>query len=68
MAEHYNNSLKKANAKGHFVFISAERSLVPLLQRYSEMKEQAEQFLLNNCPEITPVILRPGIVWNEKER
>ena len=39
IAEHYNNSLKKANLSGHFVFISAERSLAPLLTRYFEMKE-----------------------------
>jgi len=29
------------------------------------MKEQAEQFLLNNCPELIPVILKPGLVWHE---
>ena len=32
------------------------------------MKEQAETFLLNNCPEIIPVILKPGLVWHEGER
>ena len=32
------------------------------------MKEQAEAFLLNNCPELIPVILKPGLVWHENER
>ena len=32
------------------------------------MKEQAEQILLNNCQELIPVILKPGLVWHENER
>ncbi|CDW88623.1 UNKNOWN [Stylonychia lemnae] len=68
MAEHFNNACKKQDKKGHFVFISASKSITPVLQKYSDMKEQAESFLLNNCPEIIPVILRPGFVWSENER
>jgi hypothetical protein len=39
-----------------------------MLQTYILMKEQAEAFLLTSCPELTPVILKPGLVWSETER
>ena len=64
LAEHYN----LARSSGHFVFLSAAPSIAPLLGQYIEMKEQAESFLINNCPNITPVILKPGLVWHESER
>jgi len=39
-----------------------------MLQTYILMKEQAEAFLLTSCPELTPVILKPGLVGSETER
>jgi hypothetical protein len=39
-----------------------------MLHTYIQMKEQAESFLINNCPDILPVILKPGLVWHEGER
>lgn len=65
LAEHYNLYQKTS---GHFVFLSAAPSIAPLLRQYIEMKEQAEGFLLHNCPNLTPVILKPGLVWHESER
>lgn len=65
LAEHYNLS---RSSGGHFVFLSAAPSIAPLLRQYIEMKEQAESFLLHNCPNLTPVILKPGLVWHESER
>lgn len=32
------------------------------------MKRQAESFLMFNCPNTIPIILRPSFVWHEKER
>ena len=50
IAEHYNNGRKGENKSGHFVFISASKTIAPMLSKYIEMKEQSESFLLNNCP------------------
>jgi len=68
IAEHYNNACKTSAKKGHFVFISAAPTIAPVLSEYIKMKEQAESFLLNSCPDLTPVILKPGLVWHENER
>ena len=32
------------------------------------MKEEAESFLQHNCPDLYPIILKPGLVWHEQER
>lgn len=39
-----------------------------MLQKYLDMKLQAEGFLLHHCPNIEPVILRPSLVWHKTER
>ena len=39
-----------------------------MLEKYLSTKEEAESFLIQNCPNIYPVILKPGLVWHEKER
>ena len=39
IAEHFNNACKQQNRKGHFVFLSAARSIAPMLTRYTVMKE-----------------------------
>ena len=67
LAEHFSNACKN-KGKGHFVFISAAPTIAPMLSLYIQMKEQAEAFLINNCPNISPVILKPGLVWHENER
>ena len=42
-----------------------------MLRKYSDMKREAEMFLLTD-PECTkalrPIILRPGLVWHPSER
>lgn len=50
------------------MFLSAAPTIAPLLRKYIEMKEEAESFLQHNCPELKPIILKPGLVWHEKER
>ena len=51
MAENYNSACREASKQnGHFVFISAAPSIAPLLRQYILMKEQAEKFLIHNCP------------------
>ena len=54
-----------------FVFLSASDTIFPFLEKYSQMKRQAENFLLTDeaCQKnLNPVILRPGLIWHPKER
>ena len=39
MAEYYNNARKSENRTGHFVFLSAAKTIAPMLSKYIEMKE-----------------------------
>jgi hypothetical protein len=68
MAEYYNTACRLSGKPGRFVFLSAAPTIAPLLQLYLETKLQAEDFLLHNCPNLTPIILKPGLVWHESER
>jgi nucleoside-diphosphate-sugar epimerase len=59
-------------AKKNFVFISAERGMMfPLslaFSGYIDSKRKAEEKLLNDFPNLNPVILRPGLINDSKER
>jgi len=42
-----------------------------MLSKYSEMKREAEMFLLTDpdcIRSLNPIILRPGLVWHPSER
>lgn len=64
---HNNDNLKKI-----FVYISAERGLsFPLnipFSGYIESKRKAEKELISRFKNIKPIILRPGMVYDAKER
>ena len=44
---------------------------MPMLSKYSDMKREAEMFLLTDpdcLRALSPIILRPGLVWHSSER
>jgi len=58
---------EKDGDRKNFVFVSAAKSIAPMFKKYSDMKEEAENFLLNDkdCLEkLNTVILRPGLIWH----
>ena len=59
-----------AEAKGqkrHFVMLSSEKA-PPFLDQYLTTKLEAEQYLREECPNIKPVLLRPGFIWDAQHR
>lgn len=49
------------------MFFSAEKS-PPFLDKYKTTKREAEEFLLNECPNLKPTILRPYFIWSKEEK
>jgi hypothetical protein len=71
LAKEFASLDQKINGKKPFVFLSASKAIGPLLQEYSQMKQEAEIFLQTDpdcVGSLRPIILRPGLVWHEKER
>mmetsp|Transcript_33426 Transcript_33426/g.51310 ORF Transcript_33426/g.51310 Transcript_33426/m.51310 type:complete len:250 (+) Transcript_33426:14-763(+) len=65
------DSVESKDEKKNLVFISAEPSVMPMLQKYSETKKEAEEFLLEDqaiIENLARVILRPGMIWHNKQR
>ena len=50
-----------------FVYISSEKGL-PLVTGYITTKLEAEKAILHDFPHLSPVVLRPGFVWNYEQR
>ena len=53
------------------MFISAAKTIAPMFQKYSETKQEAEDFLLKDggvSGQSNIVILRPGMVWHPNQR
>ena len=61
------NVAKLAKKDTNFVFISAADTIAPMFKKYSDMKGEAEAYLLKD-ENIKPVILRPGLVWHQNQR
>jgi nucleoside-diphosphate-sugar epimerase len=59
-------------SKKNFVFISAERGLMfPLslfFSGYLDYKRRAEEKLLKDFPNLNPIVLRPGLINDMKDR
>ena len=69
-AREFVSSIEQDQQK-QFVFLSASETIGPLLEKYSQMKRQAEDYLIydEDCEQkLNPVILRPGLVWHQNER
>jgi len=67
MAKELNRVSGERNEKRRFVMISSEKGL-PFMPGYLESKREAEDYLLNECPNLDVHILRPGFIWNSRER
>jgi len=50
---------------GDFVFLSADPTLFSTGQaaRFSHLKQKAELYLIEECPNLRPIIIRPGKVF-----
>lgn len=61
-----NNSGKNCyNNRVPFVFVSAFRAPPGVSENYIRSKREAEQYLLNKMKFLTPIILRPGFLYDE---
>lgn len=65
MARELNATVKEE--KKNFVMISSAKP-PPFLPEYITTKQQGEQFLFNECPQLVPYILRPGFIYNSEHR
>ena len=61
------NDHASAEAKRNFVMVSSAKG-PPGLPGYLSTKIEAENYLLNECPNINPYIVRPGFIWNKEHR
>ena len=72
LAKEFNRICTEQNRIGRFVFMSAEESIigqgVPQARKYADMKREAETFLINQCDSVSPIIIRPGLVYHDMER
>ena len=65
MAEQFNETCAKQDRIGDFIFLSADPSLFSDGQtaRFTHFKQKAELYLIEECPNIRPIIFRPGKVF-----
>ena len=61
------NDTASENSKKNFVMVSSAKP-PPFLPEYITTKRQGEQFLLDECNNLTPFILRPGFIYNKEHR
>ena len=61
------NEYATEEQKRNFVMISSAKA-PPFLPAYLTTKQEAEQFILNECPNLSPTIIRPGFIWNKEHR
>ena len=47
--------------------LSSEKA-PPFLDQYLTTKLEAEQYLKEECPNIKPILLRPGFIWDAQHR
>ena len=64
------NMARELNKLGRpvpFVMLSSAKA-PPFLPEYLTTKIEAENYILDECPNLTPVIIRPGFIWNKEHR
>jgi uncharacterized protein YbjT (DUF2867 family) len=61
------NDYASPEAKKNFAMVSSAKG-PPGLPGYLTTKIEAEEFLMNECPNINPYIVRPGFIWNKEHR
>jgi hypothetical protein len=67
LATQFNKLAEEQNVKKNFIFISSEKA-PPFLNEYLTSKQEAEEFLLNECDNLRVHILRPGFVVQPEAR
>ena len=74
MARKFDQICEKRDREGTFVFLSAEASISAtvlndeIARRYADLKREAEDFLISECPALHTSIIRPGLVYHQSER
>mmetsp|Transcript_11158 Transcript_11158/g.18740 ORF Transcript_11158/g.18740 Transcript_11158/m.18740 type:complete len:103 (-) Transcript_11158:227-535(-) len=61
------NEKSTAENKANFVMVSSAKP-PPFLPAYLTTKIEAENFILEECPNLKPLIVRPGFIWNKEHR
>ena len=59
--------LNEYGDKRNFVMISSAKA-PPFLPAYLTTKIEAENFIIDECENLKPVIIRPGFIWNKEHR
>ena len=68
-AKEFDKICKQQNRLGKFIFMSAEPSILQANAKYSDMKKEAEDYIISDeVGNLYSVILRPGLVYHETER
>lgn len=66
MSRELNQTASAVNKKP-FIMISSQKP-PPFLNEYLTTKQEGESFILGQCPNLTPFILRPGFIVNKEHR
>ena len=61
------NALASAERKRNFVMLSSEKA-PPFLSEYLTTKLEAENFIIEECENLNPVMLRPGFIVDKDSR
>ena len=61
------NALSSQSNKTNFVMISSNKAPA-FLPAYIDTKIEAENFILTQCHNLSPVIVRPGFIYNMHHR
>ena len=61
------NAYATADRKRNFVMMSSEKA-PPFLSEYMTTKIEAENFVINECANLKPVMLRPGFLVDKEHR
>ena len=61
------NALATGQRKRNFVMLSSEKS-PPFLSEYGTTKIEAENFIIEECENLNPVMLRPGFIVDKDSR
>lgn len=67
MARELNETVKEGEERKRFVMVSSAKA-PPFLPEYITTKRDGEQFLINQCPNLVPFVLRPGFIYNQEHR
>jgi nucleoside-diphosphate-sugar epimerase len=67
LARKFNELAKEQEVMKNFIFISSEKA-PPFLNEYLTSKQEAEEYLLNECDNLRVHVLRPGFIVQPGDR